>query len=49
MTYQDLWCGVWQSDGPPDKHLVQRTVSYLRERIGKEKIHCVRGQGYVIP
>jgi len=49
LTYQELWCRVWRSDGPPDKNLVQRTVSYLRKRIGQGKIRCVRGQGYVIP
>ena len=45
-SYGNLWRKVWGCSGPPDKGLIQRAASRLREKLGKEWIVCVRGQGY---
>ncbi len=46
VSYDELWRKVWDYHGPPDKMVIQRAVSRLREKLGGEWIVCVRGQGY---
>ena len=45
-SYDELWREVWNCPDPPDKGLVQRTVSNLRRKVGQGKIKCVWGYGY---
>jgi DNA-binding response OmpR family regulator len=46
VSYDELWRKVWDYDGPPDKGVIQRAVSRLREKLGGEWIVCVRRRGY---
>ncbi|HNT76357.1 MAG TPA: response regulator transcription factor [Anaerolineae bacterium] len=46
VSYEDLWAGVWDHTEPPDKNLIQRTLSNLRQKIGETHIETVRGWGY---
>ncbi len=45
-SYDDLWREVWDYDGSPDRGLIQRAMSRLREKLDEEQIVCVRGLGY---
>ncbi|MCP4544261.1 MAG: response regulator transcription factor [Chloroflexi bacterium] len=47
-AYDELWSHVWDYAGVPDKGLIQRTVSNLRRKVGKERITSVRGHGYCL-
>ena len=46
VSYDELWRKVWGYHGPPDKGVIQRAVSRLREKLGGEWIVCVRRRGY---
>ncbi|HDQ71945.1 MAG TPA: helix-turn-helix domain-containing protein [Chloroflexi bacterium] len=46
LRYETLYQEVWGCDALLDKRVVQRTVSNLRGKIGREKITCVWGRGY---
>ena len=46
VSYETLYQEVWGCDALLDKGVVQRTVSNLRGKIGRNKIACVWGQGY---
>jgi len=46
VSYDELWRKVWGYHGPPDKRVIQRAVSRLREKLGGEWIVCVSRQGY---
>ena len=48
VSYDELWGGVWSLDSSPDKGVVQRTMSRLREKIGRDRIVCVWGKGYLL-
>ena len=45
-SYDELWRAAWDYSGPLNKGLIQRTVSNLRAKVGKDKITCVWGHGY---
>lgn len=45
-SYDELWREGWNYKGPPDRGLIQRTMSRLREKLGEEWIVCVRSRGY---
>lgn len=47
-TYAELWCEVWNYQGLTDKGLIQRTVSNLARKVGRDKIRCIREQGYYL-
>ena len=46
VSYDELWRKVWDYDGTPDRGVIQRAMSRLREKLGGEWIVCIRGQGY---
>lgn len=46
VNYEELWKMVWRYDSPLDKGTIQRAVSRLREKVGGERIVCVRREGY---
>jgi DNA-binding response OmpR family regulator len=46
VGYDELWQQVWGYDGPPEKGVIQRAVSRLREKVGEERVVCIRGEGY---
>lgn len=46
VGYDELWGTVWGYDGSPDKRVIQKAASRLRERLGEEWIVAVRGRGY---
>ncbi|MBN1872887.1 MAG: response regulator transcription factor [Anaerolineae bacterium] len=46
ISYVVLWQEVWSADSAPDRGLIQRTLSNLRQKIGKEWIEVIRGRGY---
>lgn len=46
VSYKDVWHTVWGYDGPPDRMVIQKAASRLRERLGEEWIVAVRGRGY---
>jgi DNA-binding response OmpR family regulator len=46
VSYDELWRKVWEYDGPLDKGVIQRAMSRLREKLGGERIVCVRRRGY---
>lgn len=48
VSYDELWKWVWDNDGPVDRKLIQRATNRLREKIGRDRIVCVRGKGYLL-
>jgi len=48
VSYDELWRKVWDYDGPPDKGVIHKALSRLREKIGQDRIVCVRGRGYLL-
>jgi len=46
VGYDELWREVWGYHGPPDRGVIQRAMSRLRQKLGGEWIICVRGRGY---
>jgi len=46
VSYDELWREVWGCHGPPDKGVIQRAMSRMREKLGGEWIVCVRRRGY---
>lgn len=46
VNYEELWKMMWRYDCPPDKGTIQKAVSRLKEKIGGERVACVRGEGY---
>jgi two-component system response regulator MprA len=47
-SYNELWQEVWGYDDLPDKRVIHKALSRLREKIGKDKLVCVRGWGYLL-
>jgi two-component system response regulator MtrA len=48
VGYGELWGEVWGYHGPPDKRVIHKALSRLRKRIGKDRLVCVRGRGYLL-
>ncbi len=48
VGYEELWREVWSYDGLPDKWVIHKALSRLRKKIGKTRLICVRGQGYLL-
>jgi len=48
VSYDQLWREVWEYEGPPDRGVIQRAVSRLREEIGADRIIGIRGEGYCL-
>ena len=48
VSYDELWRKVWDYDGPLDRRVVHKALSRLRKKIGKDRIVCVRGRGYLL-
>lgn len=46
MSHEELASQVWREPASPN--LVQVYISYLRRKIGAERIRTVRGAGYVL-
>jgi DNA-binding response OmpR family regulator len=48
VGYGELWRKGWGYDSRPDRVLIQRSISRLREKLGKEWIVTIRGRGYCL-
>lgn len=46
ITRTKLWEHVWETGSEPDSNVVDVYVGYLRQKLGRERIETVRGQGY---
>jgi DNA-binding response OmpR family regulator len=46
VSYDELWREGWGYEGPPDKGLIQRAMSRLREKLDEAWIVCIRRRGY---
>ena len=46
VEYAELWHAVWSTCTPPDKNLIQRTMSNLCAKVGKACIQNVWGREY---
>ncbi|MEJ5309415.1 MAG: response regulator transcription factor [Anaerolineae bacterium] len=46
LSYEDLWASVWRCELQPDKSLIRRTLSNLRQKIGQTHIETIHGWGY---
>ena len=45
-SYDELWQEVWGYDGSPDRGVIHKALSRLREKIGEDRLVCIRGRGY---
>ena len=46
VGYKELWEMVWGYNSLPDKRVIHKAISRLREKAGKKRIACVRKKGY---
>jgi two-component system, OmpR family, response regulator len=46
ITRTKLWEHVWETGSEPDSNVVDVYIGYLRQKLGRERIETVRGQGY---
>jgi DNA-binding response OmpR family regulator len=48
VSYDELWKRVWEYDSPPDRGVIHKAISRLREKVGEEQITCSRKKGYCL-
>ena len=46
ISRTQLWEHVWETGSEPDSNVVDVYIGYLRQKLGRERIETVRGQGY---
>jgi DNA-binding response OmpR family regulator len=46
VSRTQLWEHLWETGAEPDSNVVDVYIGYLRQKLGKERIETVRGQGY---
>ena len=47
-SYDELWQEVWGYDSLPDKRVIHKALSRLREKIGRDRLVCIRRRGYML-
>lgn len=46
ISRTQLWEHIWETGSEPDSNVVDVYIGYLRQKLGRERIETVRGQGY---